>query len=28
VYDATTYEHNGDVAETGIAPHLIVVTGE
>lgn len=28
VYDATTYEHKGDVAETGISPHVIVVTGE
>ena len=28
VYDATTYEHRGDVGETGISPHLITVTGE
>lgn len=28
VYDATTGEHRGDIGETGISPHLIVVTGE
>lgn len=28
VYDATTYEHKGDIEETGISPHVIVVPGE
>lgn len=28
VYDATSFEHKGDVAETGISPHVIVVPGE
>ena len=28
VYDATTYEHKGDVGEVGISPHIFYVIGE
>ncbi len=28
VYDATSYEHRGDVEETGISPHILYVVGE
>jgi methylamine dehydrogenase heavy chain len=28
VFDATTYQHNGDVGDIGISPYLLYVTGE
>ena len=28
VFDATSYEHSGDVEELGISPYLLYVTGE